>query len=121
MSYAINELPWPEIGRMIQLLRTFGESEVNDGDTAMVWMGMVAGVDSMPGMATDDELDLLGTLEGREADELFVELMSAHHVGGVEMARFAVVNGENGEVVAMARGMASAQTAEIEEMERLLE
>lgn len=110
-----------EIGRMIQLLRTFGESEVNDGDTAMVWMGMVSGIDSMPGMATDAELDLLGTLEGREADELFVELMTAHHIGGIEMAQFAAENGENPEVVKMATGMAEAQAGEIGEMQRLLE
>ncbi len=75
----------------------------------------------MPGMATDDELDLLGRLEGREADELFVELMTAHHIGGIEMAQFAATNGENDEVVKMASGMASAQAGEIGEMERLLE
>jgi len=110
-----------EIGRMIQLLRSFGESEVNESDTSMVWMGMVAGVDSMPGMASDDELDRLGRLDGREADELFVELMTAHHVGGIEMAEFAAANGENDEVIKMASGMAGAQTGEIVEMERLLE
>jgi uncharacterized protein (DUF305 family) len=110
-----------EVGRMVQLLRSFGESEVNESDTAMVWMGMVAGVDSMPGMATDEELDLLGRLEGREADELFVELMTAHHIGGIEMAQFAAANGENAEVIKMASGMASAQAGEIGEMQRLLE
>ena len=110
-----------EVGRMIQLLRSFGETEVNETDTAMVWMGMVAGIDSMPGMATDDELDLLGRLEGREADELFVELMTAHHIGGIEMAQFAATNGKNDEVIKMASGMASAQAGEIGEMERLLE
>ena len=91
-----------EVGRMIQLLRSFGETEVNETDTAMVWMGMVAGIDSMPGMASDDELDRLGRLDGREADELFVELMSAHHVGGIEMAQFAVANADNDEVITMA-------------------
>ncbi len=110
-----------EIGRMIQLLRSFGETEINESDTAMVWMGMVSGIDSMPGMASDDELDLLGRLDGREADELFVELMSAHHVGGIEMAQFAVANADNDEVIKMASGMAGAQAGEIGEMERLLE
>ncbi len=110
-----------EVGRMIQLLRSFGELEANETGTAMVWMGMVAGVDSMPGMATDEDLDRLGRLDGREADELFVELMSAHHVGGIEMAQFAAANGENAEVITMAGGMASAQAAEIGEMERLLD
>jgi uncharacterized protein (DUF305 family) len=109
-----------EVGRMIQLLRSFGESEVNEDDTAMAWMGMVAGIDGMPGMATDDQLDELGRLDGRAADELFVELMTAHHLGGIEMARFVTDNGANDEVVAMARSMASSQTEEIGEMEALL-
>lgn len=109
-----------EVGRMIQLLRSFGESEVNESDTAMVWMGMASGIDSMPGMATDDELDQLGRLEGPAADELFVDLMTQHHLGGVDMATFAVERGLNDEVVAMARSMAEAQAAEIGEMSALL-
>lgn len=110
-----------EVGRMIQLLRMFGESEVNETDTAMVWMGMASGVDSMPGMATDEELDQLGRLEGEAADELFVDLMTQHHIGGIEMAEYAVANGVNDEVAAMAASMASAQRGEIAEMLGLLE
>ncbi|NNE13022.1 MAG: DUF305 domain-containing protein [Ilumatobacter sp.] len=110
-----------EIGRMIQLLRTFGEPSVNEDGTAMTWMGMAADVDAMPGMATDDELDQLGRLAGTDADELFVELMTEHHLGGVDMAEFAVERADNDEVVAMARGMAEAQLAEIGEMTELLD
>lgn len=110
-----------EVGRMIQLLRMFDESEINDTDTAMVWMGMASGIESMPGMATDAELELLGRLEGREADELFVDLMSQHHIGGIEMAEYAVANGVNDEVAAMASSMAAAQRGEIAEMLGLLE
>jgi uncharacterized protein (DUF305 family) len=110
-----------EVGRMIQLLRDFGEREANEGDTAMVWMGMSAGPNSMPGMATDDELDELGRSEGREADELFVRLMTAHHLGGIDMAEFAVQNAANEEVRRMAASMAGGQTAEIGEMTGLLE
>jgi uncharacterized protein (DUF305 family) len=110
-----------EVGRMIQLLRSFGESEVNETDTAMVWMGMASGIDSMPGMATDDELDELGRLEGRAADELFVQLMTEHHLGGIDMAEYAVANAANDEVVLMAAAMASAQRGEIVEMADLLE
>ena len=54
-----------EIGRMIQLLREFGASEVNEGDTAMEWMGHSVPLDEMPGMATDAELDELGDDERR--------------------------------------------------------
>jgi uncharacterized protein (DUF305 family) len=110
-----------EVGRMVQLLRSFGETEVNEGDTSMRWMGMVGGADDMPGMASDDDLDELGRLDGRAADELFVELMTAHHLGGIEMAEFATENAANEEVRLMAQAMASSQTEEIGEMERLLE
>ena len=110
-----------EIGRMIQLLRMFGEVEANETGTAMGWMGMATDVDDMPGMATDDELDRLGRLEGEAADELFVELMTEHHLGGIAMAEYAIANGVNGEVGEMATTMAAGQRAEIAEMVGLLE
>jgi uncharacterized protein (DUF305 family) len=109
-----------EVGRMIQLLRDFGESEVNPNDVSMLWMGMSATPGQMPGMATDEELAQLGRLSGRDADELFVELMTAHHRGGIEMADYVTENGRNAEVVEMAAAMASGQRGEIAEMADIL-
>lgn len=105
-----------EVGRMIQMLRSFGEAEANESGTAMVWMSMVAETGQMPGIASDDELDELARLDGREADELFAELMIAHHIGGIEMAEFTIANAENDEVVDMAASMAQGQRGEINEM-----
>ena len=110
-----------EVGRMIQLLREFGESEVNTDSASMLWMGMSAAPGQMPGIASEAELDELAAATGREADVLFVELMSAHHLGGVEMAEFAVDNAENDEVIAFAAGMVSGQLDEIIEMEGQLD
>jgi uncharacterized protein (DUF305 family) len=110
-----------EVGRMVQLLRDYGETEANETDTSMTWMGMSAGVDQMPGMASDDELEQLGLLAGAEADELFVELMTAHHIGGIEMADFAADNAGTEEVRQMAASMASGQRGEIVEMANELE
>ena len=110
-----------EVGRMIQLLRNYGETEANETDVSMTWMGMSAGVDQMPGMATEDEIAQLGQLAGDEADRLFVALMSEHHVGGIEMAEFAADNAQTEEVRNMARAMASAQRGEIEEMDQLID
>ncbi len=110
-----------EVGRMIQLLRDYGESEVNESDTSMQWMGMVGGQASMPGMATEDELEQLGRLQGREADELFVRLMSDHHIGGIEMAEFAAQDAKTDEVRLMAASMAEAQRGELVEMANQLE
>ena len=110
-----------EVGRMIQLLRDYGETEANETDVSMTWMGMSAGVDQMPGMATEDEIEQLGQLSGEQADRLFVALMSEHHVGGIEMADFAADNAQTEEVRNMARAMASAQRGEIEEMDQLID
>lgn len=105
-----------DIGRMIQLLRQFGETEINETDTSMTWMGMSAEIGQMPGMATMDELDELGRLTGDDADRLFVELMIAHHEGGLHMADFAAANADSEEVRLMAASMAGAQRGEIAEM-----
>ena len=56
----------------------------------------------MPGMATEDQLEALASSSGAEADALFVELMSAHHRGGIDMAKYAVDHAQNDEVVRMA-------------------
>ncbi len=105
-----------EVGRMIQLLRSFGETEANETGTSMLWMSMIAEENQMPGMASEEELEQLARIDGEEADRLYVELMTAHHLGGIEMAEFAVENAENDEVIAMAASMAEGQRGEIVEM-----
>ena len=37
-------------------------------------------------MATEEQLDELARATGADADDLFVELMTAHHQGGIDMA-----------------------------------
>ncbi len=110
-----------EVGRMIQLLRDFGELESNENESAMAWMGHATDLDAMPGMASQAELDRLGRASGGEADELFVELMTAHHTAGIEMAEFAAERGGNDEVTLMAGGIAAAQRSEIVEMAHLID
>lgn len=109
-----------EIGRMVELLRVFGEPEANEGDTSMAWMGMPVERGQMPGMASEEDLDKLATLSGREADEFFVQLMTAHHDGGIHMAEYASGNAENDEVRALATSIMTSQRDEIAEMQREL-
>jgi uncharacterized protein (DUF305 family) len=110
-----------EIGRMVQLLRDFDESEVNEGDTSMEWMGHSVPVGEMPGMASDAELDELATTTGPAADALFVELMVRHHEGGIDMAMFAAAEADDDEVRAMAESIVDSQGDEIAELERLVD
>jgi uncharacterized protein (DUF305 family) len=109
-----------EIGRMIQLLREFGKPEVNDSDLVMGWMGMAMSLGDMPGLATEDELIALAQADGAEADRIFVELMTAHHEGGIHMADYAADHAGTEEVRLMAAQMAEGQRHEIAEMAGLL-
>lgn len=110
-----------EIGRMVQQLRVMKEAEARDNTTpAMLWMGMSADQNQMPGMATEAQLSELSRSDGAEADELFVTMMNRHHEGGIEMADFAAANGANEEVRLMADSMAHSQRGEIIELTNLI-
>ena len=109
-----------EIGRMVQMLRMFGEKEANEGETSMAWMGMPVERGQMPGIASEEDLDKLATLSGKEADAFFVQLMKAHHEGGIHMAEYAAGNAENDETKALASAIVRSQQDEIAEMDNEL-
>jgi uncharacterized protein (DUF305 family) len=109
-----------EIGRMVQLLRDWGEPEVSDSDTVMAWMGTPVDYHQMPGYATTDQLSQLAAASGTAADQLFVQLMVTHHRGGIEMAKDAVTRASVDEVTAMAASMATGQQEEITELQGLV-
>ena len=109
-----------EIGRMIQMLRDMGQPEAAETDEAMAWMGMPTTQRQMPGMATDAQLEQLAGSSGAAADELFVELMTAHHEGGIHMAEAAVEDASLAKVRSMANSMMTGQRGEIAELRQEL-
>jgi uncharacterized protein (DUF305 family) len=109
-----------EIGVMLQQLAEFGAPAVSEDGRAMEWMGHSMDPSEMPGMATEEQLDALATATGADADELFVELMTAHHEGGIDMANEAAERAESDAVVRFAESSARNQQSEIAEMESLL-
>jgi uncharacterized protein (DUF305 family) len=108
-----------DIGRMIQMLRDMGQAEANMGETSMTWMGMSAAVGSMPGIATASQLDQLAQSSGPEANQLFVDLMIAHHFGALEMAEYALGRASLPEVKGLAGSIVQAQRGEIAELRAL--
>ncbi|NHA67672.1 DUF305 domain-containing protein [Phycicoccus sp. CMS6Z-2] len=91
----------------------------------MAWVGgehaAHGATGAMPGMATDAQLDDLRAARGVEAERVFLRLMIAHHVGGVEMADAALADARTDEVRVLAGAIATAQTSEIELMESMLD
>ncbi|MGW6287969.1 DUF305 domain-containing protein [Streptomyces sp. NPDC055107] len=74
----------------------------------------------MPGMASRSELARLGRLDGEEAEVFFLQLMTDHHKGGVDMAEacasLCAVPAEQ----RLARGMVEGQQSELGLMRDML-
>ncbi|MEW2165090.1 DUF305 domain-containing protein [Streptomyces sp. NPDC007084] len=94
-------------------------------DPPMTWMGMgdmASGKDGslMPGMATNTEMKRLGTLDGKRAEVFYLQLMTAHHQGGIHMAEGCVEKCAVGVEKRLARGMVASQQSELDLMADLL-
>lgn len=104
----------PEIEQLTSWLATWGEEAP---------MQDAAGMDhhSMPGSMTEEDLGELEAAAGAEFDRMFLQLMTAHHEGAVEMARTEQAEGADPQAVDLATRIEESQTAEIAEMAQLLE
>lgn len=116
-----------QIGMMQGWLSSWGLN-ARASEPPMTWMaahdhGGGEGVvpETMPGWATEEEMVRLTDAEGEEAEVLFLELMIAHHLGGIDMAEAEVELGDEDLVTTFAQGMVNAQQSEVDNMERLLE
>ncbi len=106
-----------EIGLMDAYLQARDEVRGDPERDAMAWMGMGMPVAQMPGYASEDELDALQSASPEEQNEVFLELMIAHHRGGVAMAEYAARHAEDPRVRRLAEVMADVQAKEIIEYE----
>lgn len=106
-----------QIGRMRGWLDSWG---LRPSATAppMTWAGHGDG--GMLGMATRGEINRLTTLDVAAAEAEFLQLMVAHHRGGVSMARAALDLAAAPEVRSLAASIVRSQTAEIDLLEQLL-
>ena len=58
---------------------------------------------------------------GADFDRLFLELMIVHHQGAIEMADTELAEGSYPAALALAESIKTSQTAEIAEMQQLLQ
>ncbi|MEU9311434.1 DUF305 domain-containing protein [Streptomyces sp. NPDC048256] len=124
LAYDIAQTQANQRGMLLGWLDLWGLPKVSS-KAPMSWMGMGDMADGedgalMPGMATNTELKKLGTLNGKAAEVFFLQLMTAHHQGGVHMAEGCVDKCTVGVEKRLARGMVEAQQSEIDLMTDLL-
>jgi uncharacterized protein (DUF305 family) len=110
-----------EAGIFVEVLRGFGLAEENSTEVAMVWMNAPVPVDAMPGMASEESIDQLKNSSGAEADDLFAQLMIAHHQGGIGMAEYAREQASTARVRSIGDAIARNQKDEIAEIEAALQ
>ena len=100
LAFDIETTQLQQIGRMQGWLGLWGVAADPPGGRHMAWMASPpartptpstapGGVDSMPGMATSDQLRALRAASGEQMDVLFLQLMLRHHEGGVIMLQYA--------------------------------
>ncbi len=123
----------PEIDQMTSWLTAWGAApSMMSGSTTSGTGGMdhggmggatsAAGSSmSMPGMMSGDQMQQLESASGAAFDKMFLELMIVHHQGAIEMAETEIADGSNPEAVALAQKIKSDQTAEIAEIQALLQ
>jgi uncharacterized protein (DUF305 family) len=104
----------PEIEQMTAWLTAAGEP---------LTMDMSEGHDmsDMEGMMTAEQMDALAIATGTEFDQMWLEMMIAHHQGAISQSETVKANGSNPDVLALADQIITAQQAEIAEMQALLE
>ncbi|GAA5044079.1 uncharacterized protein (DUF305 family) [Thermocatellispora tengchongensis] len=105
----IKDTQGPEINLMTSWLREQGQ-KVPDHHAAHA---------GMPGMATPEQLDRLKAATGEEFDQLYVQLMIAHHQGAITMAREVLERGSHVRVLELAEDISVTQAVEINRMSRL--
>ncbi len=127
LAYDIANTQANQRGMMLGWLDLWELPKVQSGVEPMTWMGMGGSGDTgpldgalMPGMATNAQLDELRKASGREAEILYLKLMTEHHRGGVHMAQGCVQKCSVDIERDLAQGMVDAQESEILLMANML-
>ncbi|MFJ3706045.1 MULTISPECIES: DUF305 domain-containing protein [unclassified Streptomyces] len=123
LAYDIINTQANQRGMMLGWLESWDRPKTSERPP-MEWMGHpVTPSDGslMPGMATDTQLDRLRAADGKDAEVLFLRLMTVHHRAGADMAQAAAGAAGTDGIRGLAAGMARAQESEISLMADMLE
>ena len=79
--------------------------------------GMAMGDAGMPGMMTQEQMEELQSAKGADFNRLWLIMMIEHHEGALDMVQSVLQSTANDEVRSLAQAMATAQRAEIKQMQ----
>jgi len=112
--------------RVTELAQNIKDAQGPEIDTMNGWLetwgagGSMDGMD-MGGTMSDADMAALEAASGSEANKLFLEQMTVHHEGAIDMAKTELQAGQNADALALAQKIVDDQTAEIARMKDLLD
>ncbi|MFC7902507.1 DUF305 domain-containing protein [Streptomyces griseoincarnatus] len=114
LAAEIKKAQAPEIEKLSGWLTSWGETVPAEGAMDHSMHG------GMDGMMSAEEMTALENASGRAFDTAFMEMMIKHHEGAVEMAKTEQSEGAHTPARKMAVDIIASQSAEIEQMRKLL-
>ena len=106
----------PETDQLTAWLAEWGQ----DGADGAMNMGGGSDTMMMDGMMSDSDMNMMSEASGARFDQMFVSMMLTHHRGAVAMAEQEIADGKYAPAITMARSIVDSQTAEIDQMNRLM-
>ncbi|WP_328747224.1 DUF305 domain-containing protein [Streptomyces sp. NBC_00285] len=126
LAYDIAQTQANQRGMMLGWLDLWGLPKTS-ADGYMTWMKgdghmghQIKDGSLMPGMATNSELDQLRKAGGEQAEILYLQLLTDHHMGGITMARACADQCTVPQERKLAQGMVEAQQSEMQLMADML-
>lgn len=75
---------------------------------------------TMSGMMSQQQMDQLAGMHGDDFDQMWLQMMTEHHQGAIDMADQVAQTTTNPEVAALAADIVEAQQAEIATMQEMM-
>ncbi|MBW8705518.1 hypothetical protein MBT84_38530 [Streptomyces sp. MBT84] len=102
----------PEINTMTGWLQSWGKPTAT---------GDMPGMDMGDGMMSDKDMQELKAMKGTEFDKMFAQMMIDHHNGAISMAKTEQKDGENADAVKLAGDIVTGQSAEVKQLQSILD
>ncbi|MFJ9680701.1 DUF305 domain-containing protein [Streptomyces sp. NPDC101194] len=120
LAAAIEKAQDPEIDTMKGWLKSWGKPLPAASMGDMPGMDHGSNGSGMPGMMSDQDMRGLEAAKGKDFDKKFAQLMIGHHEGAVTMAEAERKKGADADAKKLADAVITAQTAEIEKMNKII-
>ncbi len=121
LAVEIDQEQMPEVEQMSSWLQQWGKPLPSMGPgMAMPSMSPPMGHGMMPSMRPMPDMGPMQNMSGERFDQLFLQMMIAHHEGAVAMAKAELAGGANPAVKQLAEKIQASQSAQIEQMRQML-